>query len=72
MSFLSFPREIVAILIPLGSLTSYTPMLNRRTNDFLETLANRREGGIVDVSLALNHWTHDVTASFRLQLPFNH
>lgn len=43
-------------------------MLNRRTNDFLDSLANRRECGIVDVSLALNHWTHDVTVSFHVEL----
>jgi hypothetical protein len=41
-------------------------MINKRTNDLLEALANRRERGIVDVSLALNHWTHDVTVGLLL------
>jgi hypothetical protein len=69
--FRTFFGEIVTILIFLNSVASYTPMINRRTNDFLETLANRREGGIVDISLALNHWTHDVTVNFRPQLLFD-
>ena len=45
---------MLTIQIPDG-LPSYTPMINKRMYDLLETLANRRECGIVDVSLALNH-----------------
>ena len=62
---ISFEGE-TALTIPnaLHSVASYTPMINKRTNDLLEALANRRERGIVDVSLALNHWTHDVTVRF--------
>lgn len=62
----AFAGETFTTSIPLDSIVSYTPMINKRTNDLLEALANRRDRGIVDVSLALNHWTHDVTVSVLL------
>ncbi|TFK56914.1 cytochrome P450 [Heliocybe sulcata] len=41
-------------------------MLNCRTNFLLDALARRSQGlrGVVDVSTALQHWSHDVTGEF--------
>jgi len=43
-------------------------MINKRTNDLLDILTDRRKDGVVDVSLALSHWVHDVAVCFSTHL----
>lgn len=48
------------------ALASYESMIERRTNDFILALSTHRKErkGVVDVTLFLQYWAHDITGEF--------
>jgi cytochrome P450 len=48
------------------AIASYAPMLNKWVDALLDSLVrDEKQNGVVDLSLALQYWTHDLTVRRR-------